>query len=72
MSTHLLEPRTLKELAELLNRLTYDECNYRAKKAVGNLPELIRLILVSPCVYRTLPSAEHSGVPHPVLQSAAS
>ena len=47
MSTHLLEPRTLKELAELLNRLTYDECNYRAKKAVGNLPELMLLILAS-------------------------
>ena len=47
MSTHLLEPRTLKELAELLNRLTYDKCNYRAKKAVGNLPKLIRLILAS-------------------------
>ena len=47
MSTHLLEPRTLKELAELLNRLTCNECNYRAKKAVGNLPELMLLILAS-------------------------
>lgn len=47
MSTHLIEPRTLKELAELLNRLTYDECNYRAKKGVGNLPELMRRILAS-------------------------